>query len=86
MAKFVVIHRVEDFDSWKPKFDEDKTRRDQAGLTEVGVFRQDNDPNNVAVIFEGNNVDEFQKMASDPELAEKMKDAGVISKPEFIIG
>ena len=50
MATVFVRHPVSDYDTWRPRYDEDAHRRDEAGLTEVGVFQDASDPNSVLVV------------------------------------
>jgi len=85
MARIIVSHKVKDFDTWKVAYDEDNSNRDQAGLKELGVYREASDPNNVLVLFEGT-PDKLDEMFSNPELKQKMEEAGVISAPEIIVG
>ena len=86
MARFYVSHPVEDFEKWKPLFDADAERHKDAGLTTVGVYRQAGDENNLLIVFEGNDPEVVRKMLSDPELGEKMKEAGVLGPPEAFAG
>jgi hypothetical protein len=39
----------------------------------------------VYIIWETGKVDGLLKMISDPDLAEKMKEAGVTSQPEMVL-
>ena len=86
MAMVFVQHRVADFEVWKPLFEEDKDRRTGAGVRDVGVFRQAGDENMILVSFETDDPAGFMKMMGDPDLAAKMKEAGVISEPQAWIG
>ena len=81
-----VQHRVADFEAWKPLYEEDKDRRAEAGIRDVAAFRQDGDENMILVSFETDDPAGFMNMMGDPDLAEKMEEAGVISKPEVWIG
>ena len=84
MATIILSHDVEDFSKWKPLYDADSERRTAAGLKELSVGTKSGDPNKVYVIWEGD-AGTVDKMMQDPELAEKMKEAGVVSEPEVII-
>jgi len=79
-------HRVADYDSWRPVYDEDVERRSAAGLSEIGVFRKTGDENLVLLVWGAENVEGFQAMLSSDELKDKMQEAGVISEPEVWIG
>ena len=86
MARFYLSHPVEDFEKWKPLFDADAERHKSAGLSTVGVYRQAGDENNLLIVFEGNDPEAMRKMLSDPEIGEKMKEAGVLKAPETFFG
>ena len=85
MARFYLTHPVESFDKWKPLFDDDKVNRTAAGLSDVGVYRKVGDENNLLIVLEGD-PDGMKKMLATPELAETMKEAGVLAPPEVFSG
>ncbi len=79
---FVLIrHKVADFDNWKPIYDSDQERRESLNIKEVDLFRSDEDPNDVHMLFEIPSADAMEQMMSDPTMAEKMQAAGVLSQP-----
>jgi hypothetical protein len=79
-GKVVVRHKVRDF-SWKPFFLGDAKRQRDSGFTSWRVMRNQNDMNEVVVIFECEDLDKARPMFSDPALAELMKKAGVVDQP-----
>ena len=82
MPRIFAVHKVADFDAWKPHYEGDVERRANAGLHDVAVFRQVGEENNVLMVWDADSVEGLQAMLSDPALAEKMQAAGVVSKPE----
>ncbi len=84
MATIILSHDVENFNSWKPYYEADFSRREQAGFKELAVGTHSEDPKKVFMIWEGDPV-RLEKMLQDPGLAEKMKEAGVTSVPEVTI-
>jgi len=86
MSRFYLSHPVENFEKWKSLFDEDEERHKEAGTSLVGIFRQVGDENNVLVVFEGNDPEVMRKMLANPELGEKMKEAGVLGPPDAFVG
>lgn len=84
MATIILYHDVKDFASWKPHYEGDSPRRKNAGFREIAVGTQSGKPNRVYMIWEGD-PGKIEPMLNDPQLAEKMKEAGVISKPEVIV-
>ena len=85
MATIIVNHRVKDFDAWKPYFDADRERRESFGLKDVTVGRDQNDRNNVYIIFQSNDPSKSEKMFADPGLEKVMKEAGVLNKPGVVV-
>jgi len=84
MAIIILSHDVKDFASWKPIYQADAARRANAGFKELAVGTKAGDPKKVYMVWEGD-ASKIEPMLNDPDLAEKMKEAGVISKPEFIV-
>lgn len=86
MARFYLSHSVENFEKWKPIFDDDEERREGAGLSTVGVYRKVGDENSLLVVFEGDDTQAMKAMLASPELGEKMKEAGVLEPPVTFAG
>lgn len=86
VSRFYLSHPVKDFDVWKPMFDADESRRQQAGLTTVGVYRQADDTTQLLIVMEGNDSQAVRDMLCDPSLGELMKQAGVLAPPEAYAG
>ncbi len=85
MATIFLRHSVSDYDAWRPLFDADTARRDAAGTTLVGVFRDASDANSVLVVFDTDDVSGFEAMLADEELKAAMEEAGVTGPPEVWI-
>lgn len=79
----IVQHDVADFDKWKTGYDEDAQRRKKTGLQEILVLKGDPNANSVSVVFGISDLEKARAFFSDPQLAEKMGEAGVISAPQF---
>lgn len=86
MPTIFLQHRVADYESWRPAYDEDVERRSAAGLSEIGVFRKTGDENLVLLVWGAENVESFQAMLNSEDLKHKMQKAGVVSEPEIWIG
>ena len=84
MATIILSHDVKEFALWKPHYDADAARRQNAGFKEIAVGTKSDDPKKVIIIWEGDPA-AVEKMLKDPELKEKMDAAGVISPPEITI-
>lgn len=84
MATIILSHDVKDFKAWKPVYLADSARRTSAGLKEVAFGTKSDNPNKVYMVWQGD-PGAVEKMMSDPNLAEVMKQAGVVSAPEVVI-
>lgn len=85
MAIVILNHRVKDFGVWKPYYDADQPRRAAAGLKELHVCSKEDDPNEVYLIFEAEDVARAMKMMENPELHKVMEEAGIIRKPAVTV-
>ena len=82
MPTIFLQHRVADYDTWRPIYDDDIERRDAAGLQEIGVYRKTGDEGLVLLVWSTDNTEGFQAMLASEELKAKMQEAGVVSEPE----
>jgi hypothetical protein len=81
---FGIFHEVEDYNKWKPVFDNDEPRRDQAGLQYLDILKNTENSNSLAVFFMTPDHKAAKDFISDG-LRNKMNDAGVVSVPSFIM-
>ncbi len=72
---------VEDFDTWKPVYDEHASVRRQYGISDAGVYRDAATPNYVVIEFRVEDIGTAQEFAGSESLRETMQSAGVISEP-----
>jgi hypothetical protein len=85
MATIFVQHPVADYDAWRPHYGEDEVRREEAGLTEMGVYRDAADPNVILMAFAADDTSGFMTMLEPEGLREKMQAAGVQGRPKYWI-
>lgn len=83
MTYVLVIHKVEDYDKWKPVYDEDRATRKAKGSKGAVVFRTADDPNKIVVMSEWENITMAKNFAEAEELRITMLKAGVIGQPEI---
>ena len=76
---------MKDFATWKRAFDNFAKVRRSAGELSYSVGRSIEEPNNVYVINEWKSKEDFQAFMKRPELAEAMRNAGVMEAPHTII-
>jgi hypothetical protein len=84
MADFLtVMHECKDFPTWRKVYDADAARRAAAGLTEIHVLREHDNPNLVALMFGVSDVDRGKAFTTSPELGAAMQTAGIIGTPRM---
>jgi hypothetical protein len=71
MARIFINHPVSDYDKWRPAFDADKPGRAAAGLVDVAVRSDSDNPNSIWIVGEGER-DSAERMLQNPELGKLM--------------
>jgi len=85
MATVFVTHHVKDFDVWRPFFDEEKDARNDAGIRLLSMYRGVQDPNEISILFEVDDLDVMNKLMSSDEMQDKVKESGVDSEIKVTI-
>jgi len=83
MTYLLIRHRVADFATWKPAFDAHATARATAGLTDVDLLRDLDDPNQIVHLFEVSDLQKAKEFSNSSSLREVMQAAGVIDQPDL---
>jgi hypothetical protein len=83
MGLMIVRHKVKDFAVWKPAFDSHRGVQTAAGLSNPRVFRSEDDPSEVVIIFDAQDIGKAKELASSSELRSAMAAAGVSDKPDI---
>jgi hypothetical protein len=83
MTYLLIRHRVADFATWKPVYDAHALARAAAGLTDVDLLRELDDPNQIVLLFEVSDLQKAKEFADSPSLRDAMRNAGVIDKPDL---
>lgn len=81
--RLAINHEVSDFNSWKSAFDNDRSRRQEAGISLIGLATDSGNPNMVYIMFGVMDISKAEAMFENPDMQKVMKDAGVISDPAF---
>ncbi len=84
MAHMLVRHKVVDFDEWKSVYDDHRLAREAAGLKDLHLWRNEDNPNEVILLFEVSDVTKAKAFSSSPDAKEKMQAAGVLGQPEVV--
>ncbi len=83
MPYMLVIHKSEDFNKWKPVYDEHEKVRKNSGSKGAVLFRNQDNPNETVVLIEWDIIEHAKNFASSPDLKETMQRAGVIDIPKI---
>src|SRR5262249_18406980 len=82
----IVEHPVENYDTWRPVFDEHGTSRLAHGCQSERVYRAVDDPNATIVVMEYPSREDAEAFLADPSLREAMGRAGVLAPPTITFG
>ena len=83
MPTLFLTHKVKSYDLWRPFYDRHLPKRAEAGLREIGVFRDSNDPNELLIAWTVSDLNQAKEFMKSPDLESKMKEAGVVSEPKI---
>ena len=82
MAFVFINHKVEDYATWREGFDAHESFRKEGGEVSASVCTVDGEPNTVAALIQFGSMEQAKSFMSAPDLANAMKEAGVIGKPD----
>jgi hypothetical protein len=83
MPHMLIRHQVQDFGKWKPQYDAHQGARAAAGLKDLRLWHNVDDPNGIFLLFEAVDAAKAKAFAASPDLKAKMASAGVIGQPEI---
>ena len=81
--RLLISHELEDYERWKPLFDEDETNRSAAGMITLGLAKDKDNANMVYIMFAFDDLDKVREFTASEELKAKMQEGGVIGEPTF---
>jgi quinol monooxygenase YgiN len=83
MQYVLIIHEVQDYQSWKIVFDQAADLRKEAGERSYQVLKYENNPNQIVHFSVWTSLQDAKTFFESPQLVEIRAKAGVKS-PEFI--
>ena len=83
MPYVLIRHNVADFSKWKPAYVAHLPARLEAGLRDVHLLRNIDDPTEVVLLFEAEDLQKAREFTVSSDLPEKMQEAGVVEKPDI---
>ena len=82
MEHVIIIHEVEDYETWKKVFDDAAAIRKNAGELSYQVLKNDNNANKIVHFSKWTSIANAKAFFESPKLIEIRKQAGV-KAPEF---
>ena len=83
MTYVLTIQKVKDYDKWKQVFDEHEEVRKNKGSKGAIIYRNSNDPKQLVIITEFDNLEKAKNFSMSDDLKITMKKAGVMGLPEL---
>ena len=83
MPYVLIRHKVQDYAAWKAVFDEHGSARQGAGSKGGWLFRSADDPNELVVILEWDDLNNARQFVGSDDLRQAMERAGVADQPNI---
>ena len=83
MQYVLIIHEVENYESWKKVFDNTASIRKEAGERSYQVLKYENEPNKIVHFSAWTSIADARAFFESPRLVKIREEAGV-KTPEFI--
>jgi len=84
MAHMLVRHKIADFNKWKSVYEEHRMAREAAGLKDLYLWRKEDDPNQVVLLFEVLDIAKAKEFSNSTDAKEKRLAAGVEGPPDIM--
>ncbi|MDI6723180.1 MAG: cyclase [Methanobacterium sp.] len=82
MHYVLVRHKIKDYDKWKRIYDENMENRKNNGSKGGHVLKGTDDPDEIVILFEWDDLDNARKFYRSEETRKRMEKAGV-ENPEI---
>lgn len=83
MPYLLVRHKITDYQHWKSAFDQHGATRKASGSKRGVLLRNIQDPNELVIIVEFEDLSQARQFAHSDDLQKKMREAGVIDQPNI---
>jgi heme-degrading monooxygenase HmoA len=83
MRYLLVRQKVAEFDRWKSAYDAHLPSRQMAGLKEQHLLRNIDEPGEVLILFEVEDLQKAREFVDSADLRTAMEKAGVVDKPDI---
>lgn len=83
MVQVLIKHTVEDYDEWKPGFDDHASTRMDYGSKGYRLFKLSEDSNEIVILFDWDSEENAQQFVEESNLRDVMEEVGVVGEPEI---
>jgi heme-degrading monooxygenase HmoA len=83
MPTVIIRHKVADYGVWRPVFDEQGMLRRANGCQDGQIFRSADDPSEVVILLEWDDLERARLFVDSDDLREAMSRAGVTDRPDI---
>jgi len=83
MSYVLIRHKVANYAKWKRVVQAATAWRKASGEKSFQVFRSSSAPNDLTIVCGWDSTARMQKFVESAELRERMKQAGVVSRPQI---
>ena len=83
MPSLLIRHRVANYPAWKSVFDEHEMARRANGSQGGRIYRSGDDPAEVVILLEWDDLERARLFADSDDLREAMAQAGVTDRPDI---
>ena len=83
MPYILIRHKVADFSKWKPAYEGHLPDRQEAGLKELHLLRNADDPKEIIIFLEAEDLQRAKDFAASADLRERMQAAGATDRPDI---
>jgi len=83
MPHIIIRHKVQDYSTWKSAFDGFVEQRKAGGEKSYQIFQPEDNPNNLVIVFEWNNMENAKAFMQSEILQTTMQSAGVLEAPDI---
>jgi heme-degrading monooxygenase HmoA len=82
MRALLIRHKVIDYETWLPGFDEQEAIRRAHGCQHGRLFRNVSDPNEILMLLEWDDLERARLFAQSDDLREELRQADVVDNPD----
>lgn len=75
--------KVDDFAAWKAVFDSHRPAHQEAGLKQVNLMRNADNPNDLFILMEAADLAKARAFVTSPDVPDAKVKSGVVGQPEI---